>query len=124
VVFAPRNPAEFVRVLRPGGLVIVVTPRHGHLAEIAGRTGMLSIEPGKDERLTESMQEFFAPAQSLQLDVELALNGRDIADVAFMGPAGHHLVRSTLLASTAGETSVQATAKFMISVFIAPEQSS
>lgn len=121
VVFAPRNPPEFARVLRPGGRVIVVTPRNGHLKEIADRTGMLSIEPGKDERLAESMQEFFTPADSVELDVELTLNGRDIADVAFMGPAGHHLERSALLASTAAESSVRATAKFTLSVFTSPE---
>ncbi|MCZ9880440.1 putative RNA methyltransferase [Arthrobacter sp. B2a2-09] len=124
VVFAPRNPLEFARVLRPGGRAIVVTPRDGHLGEIAERTGMLSIEPGKDERLAESMQEFFNLADTIQLDVDLKLDGRDIADVAFMGPAGHHLERSALLASTAAETSVHATAKFTISVFTAPEKGS
>jgi 23S rRNA (guanine745-N1)-methyltransferase len=124
VVFAPRNPREFARVLRPAGRAIVVTPRDGHLAEIAERTGMLRIEPGKEERLAGSMQEFFTPGNSVQLDVALTLTGRDIADVAFMGPAGHHLERSDLLASTAGETSVRATAKFALNVFTAPEAGS
>lgn len=124
VVFAPRNPPEFARVLRPGGRVIVVTPRAGHLEEIAERTGMLGIEAGKEERLAESMQEFFALADVIHLDVDLTLDGPDIANVAFMGPAGHHLERSALLAATATERSVHATAKFTVSVFTAPERSS
>ncbi|HKU30739.1 MAG TPA: SAM-dependent methyltransferase, partial [Arthrobacter sp.] len=117
VVFAPRHPAEFARVLRPSGRVIVVTPRPGHLAEIAQRTGMLAIEPGKDERLSESMREFFVQEESHGLDIELMLSARDVADAAFMGPAGHHLERSTLLASMDGEGAVQATAKFTVTAF-------
>src|SRR5699024_8295535 len=34
VVFAPRNPAEFQRVLAPGGQGIVLTPPAGHLDEL------------------------------------------------------------------------------------------
>jgi 23S rRNA (guanine745-N1)-methyltransferase len=124
VVFAPRNPPEFARVVRPGGRVVVVTPRNGHLAEIAERTGMLGIEAGKEERLAESMQEFFTLADIIHLDVDLTLDGKDIANAAFMGPAGHHLERSALLAATATERSVHATAKFTVSVFTAPERSS
>ena len=55
VVFAPRNAPEFARVLRPGGRLVVVTPRPGHLAEVAGQAGMLGIEPAKDERLAASL---------------------------------------------------------------------
>lgn len=124
VVFAPRNPPEFARVVRPGGRVIVVTPRTGHLEDIAERTGMLGIEAGKEERLAETMQEFFTLADAMHLDVDLTLDGQDIANVAFMGPAGHHLERSALEASTATEGSVHATAKFTLSVFTAPERSS
>ena len=59
VIFAPRNAAEFARVLRPGGRLVVVTPRPGHLAAIAGQTGMLGIEAGKDDRLAESLAGHF-----------------------------------------------------------------
>lgn len=117
VVFAPRNPAEFARVLRPGGSLIVVTPRPGHLAEIAGRTGMLGIEDGKEERLMDSMRDHFDSGRSRTLDLSLTLTGPEVADLAFMGPAGHHLQREELAELAMLEASVNATAKFRISEF-------
>ncbi|MGR0159908.1 methyltransferase domain-containing protein [Paenarthrobacter nitroguajacolicus] len=118
VVFAPRNPAEFARVLRPGGSLIVVTPRPGHLAEIADRTGMLSIEEGKEERLADSMRGHFDSTRSFSLDLPLTLSGPEVADLAFMGPAGHHLQRGQLSELATLEGSVATTAKFRISEFI------
>lgn len=117
VVFAPRNPAEFARVLRPGGSLIVVTPRPGHLAEIAARTGMLGIEEGKEERLAESMKGFFGSGTSQSLDLPLLLSGQETADLAYMGPAGHHLQRGELAELAALEGPVSTTAKFRISEF-------
>lgn len=118
VVFAPRNAAEFARVLRPGGRLIVVTPRPGHLAEIAGQTGMLGIEPAKDERLTASLAGHFRSCQGRELDLALDLAPADVANLALMGPAGHHLDRGALSARVAGlppRTAVSA--RFRISVF-------
>ncbi|MGO4804973.1 methyltransferase domain-containing protein [Arthrobacter sp. 2MCAF15] len=118
VVFAPRNAPEFARVLRPGGRLVVVTPRPGHLAEVAGQAGMLGIEPGKDERLVASLGQHFAPVESRDLDLPLSLSPRDVANLAFMGPAGHHLDRAALGALEASlpeRTAVSA--RFRISVF-------
>jgi 23S rRNA (guanine745-N1)-methyltransferase len=120
VVFAPRNAPEFARVLRPGGRLVVVTPRPGHLDEIAGQAGLLGIEPAKDERLAMSLGQHFTPALSASrnLDLALFLNPRDVANLALMGPAGHHLDRAALAALEAGlpaRTSVSA--RFRISVF-------
>ncbi|WP_159699492.1 methyltransferase domain-containing protein [Arthrobacter sp. 18067] len=117
VVFAPRNPAEFARVLRPGGKLVIVTPRPGHLAEIAARTGMLGIEEGKEERLAETMRGHFGSGTSQSLDIPLLLSGREVADVAFMGPAGHHLLPGQLSELAGLDGSVSTTAKFRISVF-------
>ncbi|CAH0326104.1 putative RNA methyltransferase [Microbacterium sp. Bi128] len=118
VVFAPRNAPEFARVLRPGGRLVVVTPRPGHLAEVAGPAGMLGIEPAKDERLAASLGQHFAPVAASDLDLALTLGPRDVANLAYMGPAGHHLDRAALVALEAAlpeRTSVSA--RFRISVF-------
>ena len=118
VVFAPRNAPEFARVLRPGGRLVVVTPRPGHLEEVAGLSGMLGIEPAKDERLAASLGEHFAPGETRDLDLALTLSPRDVANLAYMGPAGHHLDRAALAALEAAlpdRTSVSA--RFRISVF-------
>ncbi|NQD86849.1 methyltransferase domain-containing protein [Paenarthrobacter sp. CM16] len=115
VVFAPRNPAEFGRVLRPGGKLIVVTPRPGHLAEIADRTSMLGIEEGKEERLVDSMKGHFTLTRTYGLDVPMELTGRQMGDLAYMGPAGHHLGQQGEVNEPSG--SVATLAKFRISVF-------
>ena len=118
VVFAPRNAAEFARVLRPGGRLVVVTPRPGHLEEVAGQAGMLGIEAAKDERLVASLGGQFSVFSADNLDVPLLLSPGDVTRLALMGPAGHHLDRGALASLAAGlppRTAVSA--RFRISVF-------
>lgn len=123
VVFAPRNAAEFARVLRPGGRLIVVTPRSGHLAEIAGQTGMLGIEPAKEERLASSLGDHFAPHSTQELDLELGLVPADVGNLALMGPAGHHLDPAALDAIiTTLPPLTRVSARFRISVFVPREE--
>ncbi|MFF1254268.1 methyltransferase domain-containing protein [Pseudarthrobacter sp. NPDC058329] len=118
VIFAPRNAKEFARVLRPAGRLAVVTPRRGHLAAIAAVTGMLAIEEGKETRLTEAMGSHFDTETSTDVDIPLALTRRQAADLAYMGPAGHHLQRSDLLARLEGQPEpVRAEANFRLTVF-------
>ncbi|MEC5181052.1 methyltransferase domain-containing protein [Arthrobacter sp. CG_A4] len=118
VVFAPRNAAEFARVLRPGGRLVVVTPRPGHLAEVAGQTGMLGIEPAKDERLTAALEGSFTALTTNDLDLQLSLGPDDVARLALMGPAGHHLDRGSLASLTAGLPPLtHVSARFRLSVF-------
>jgi 23S rRNA (guanine745-N1)-methyltransferase len=119
VVFAPRNAAEFGRVLKPSGRLVVVTPRPGHLAEIAGQAGMLGIEAEKDERLADALTGHFELLSAQDIDVALGLSPQDVANLALMGPAGHHTDRLALTARLAGLPAVTAvTGKFRISVFL------
>jgi 23S rRNA (guanine745-N1)-methyltransferase len=119
VVFAPRNAAEFARVLKPSGRLIVVTPRHGHLAEIASQAGLLGIEPAKDERLADALTGHFELLSAQDVDVALGLSPQDVSNLALMGPAGHHTDRVALAARLTGFPAVTAvSAKFRISVFV------
>ncbi len=118
VVFAPRNPAEFARILKPGGPLVVVTPLPGHLAEIVRDTGMLGIAEDKESALIQSMSESFELVERREVVVPLQLSPADVGNVALMGPAGHHLDPSELgkrLAHLPAHTA--ATAAFRISVF-------
>jgi 23S rRNA (guanine745-N1)-methyltransferase len=61
-VFAPRNAEEFARILVPSGALLVVTPTPGHLRELVGPLGLISIDPLKQERLDGKFAPLFAPA--------------------------------------------------------------
>lgn len=118
VVFAPRNPPEFARVLRPTGRLVVVTPRDGHLAEIAAITGMLAIEEGKNVRLAAAMGHHFDLEAASDVDIPLALTRSEAADLAFMGPAGHHLARRDIVERLEDrQEPVRTEAKFRLLVF-------
>jgi 23S rRNA (guanine745-N1)-methyltransferase len=122
VVFAPRNAAEFARVLKPTGRLIVVTPRAGHLGEIASRAGMLGIDPGKDDRLADALAGRFSPLSTQDIDVDLSLSPGDVANLALMGPAGHHTDRATLTERLAGlPQTTRVSARFRISIFVPSE---
>lgn len=118
VIFAPRNAAEFARVLKPEGRLVVVTPRPGHLAAIARQAGMLGIQPDKDAALAASMEGHFRLEGSQAVTIELGLTRTDVRNVALMGPAGHHLAAEQLAAAVQGlPDATEATAEFTISTF-------
>ena len=118
VIFAPRNAAEFARVLRPDGRLVVVTPRAGHLASLAAQTGMLAIEDEKDARLAESLAGHFIPESTLDVDIRMKLTPAEMADLAFMGPAGHHLDRAAIAAKLdRPDQASEVDALFRITVF-------
>jgi 23S rRNA (guanine745-N1)-methyltransferase len=89
-VFAPRNGPQFHRVLRPGGLLVVVTPAADHLAELGTAAGLLSVDPHKAQRLAGTLGDAFDLLEATPLRHPLALAPADMARVVGMGPAGHH----------------------------------
>ncbi|MBA1835495.1 SAM-dependent methyltransferase [Corynebacterium wankanglinii] len=102
VVFAPRNPAEFARVLVEGGEAVMLVADQGHLDELREPLGILGVEDGKIERLIAQSEGHLVPAADPEL-IEYPMQlGRDaIAAQVGMSPSARHLDADVLQARLA-----------------------
>ncbi|WP_018295859.1 methyltransferase domain-containing protein [Corynebacterium lubricantis] len=99
VVFAPRNPAEFARVLSDSGQVIVLTADKGHLDELREPLGILSVEDGKVDRMLEQAQGYLAPVQDPEfIEFPITLDRASIAAQVGMSPSARHIEPGELAA--------------------------
>ncbi|WBB56436.1 putative RNA methyltransferase [Verrucosispora sp. WMMD573] len=89
-VFAPRNGAEFRRVLAPGGRLLVVTPAADHLTELVSALGLLRVDPAKADRVAASLAGHFTEESTTVHRQELTLSGPEIATLVGMGPSAWH----------------------------------
>jgi 23S rRNA (guanine745-N1)-methyltransferase len=117
-VFAPRNGAEFARVLRPDGTLVVVTPGPDHLGELVGALGLLRVDPAKQDRLAASLGARFTPRSSTVLERALRLDHGEVATLVGMGPSAWHADPGEL-AGRIGALGppVEATAQVRLSVY-------
>ncbi|MEU2965929.1 putative RNA methyltransferase [Streptomyces ardesiacus] len=96
-VFAPRNPAEFHRVLRATGRLIVVRPTGRHLAQLRGRLpAMVTIDPAKEQRLHRALNPFFEVVVTEQVEYSASLSRLDVLDLVAMTPSARHVSRADL----------------------------
>lgn len=92
VIFAPRNPAEFARVLRDEGEVIVLTPQQGHLDELREPLGILGVEDGKVDRLLEQARGHLEQVgESELIEFPMRLDREAIAAQVGMSPSARHI---------------------------------
>lgn len=89
-VFAPRNMAEFARVLASGGLLVVVTPTASHLAELRADYGLVGIEDDKDARLQRSAVGVFEPVARVGVEYRAGATASQVRDLIAMGPNAFH----------------------------------
>lgn len=89
-VFAPRNPAEFVRFLRADGTLVTVTPASDHLTELHAAGLLLGMQPDKLAKLDESLEPHFDLADRSRLRYTVELDTAAARDLTSMGPSGHH----------------------------------
>jgi 23S rRNA (guanine745-N1)-methyltransferase len=101
-VFAPRNPAEFHRILRPGGRLIVTRPTGGHLAQLHRQVErMVSIDPVKEQRLHRALDPYFEAVNTERIAYATPLTPREAVDLVLMSPSARHLTIDDLDHDTA-----------------------
>lgn len=116
-VFAPRNVDEYARVLRPGGLAVVVTPGDTHLTELRS-AGMLEVQGQKLAQLQAQMTpRFGALEQTTPVTAGVAVDAALAADLVFMGPAGHHHEHDALRKSLEAREVSQVTVHLDVSLW-------
>lgn len=90
-VFAPRNLADFARVLRPGGRLLVVVPRTDHLAELRETHGLLKVAQDKADSLIAELDGWSLVSRE-SVTAQLDLPAEAVADLIWMGPNAFHSV--------------------------------
>lgn len=115
VIFAPRNAAEFARILKPKGQVIVLTADTGHLAELREPLGIIDVEAGKVDRMIEQAAGHLKPVGERDLvEFEMLLDQKSIASQIGMSPSARHIKPEALaerIAALSEQMKVTARAK-------------
>lgn len=123
-VFAPRNGAEFHRVLRPDGVLIVVTPAAHHQTEIIEELGLLTVDARKADRVADAVGDRFTPAGTWPLEIPLRLTRAEVGSLVGMGPSAWHTDPETLRGRIAAlPEPITVTAAFEIRLFDARPES-
>jgi 23S rRNA (guanine745-N1)-methyltransferase len=89
--FAPRNAAEFARVLRPAGLVVAVVPTDAHLRELRTALPMLAIGADKLARTVAQLAPAFTLVRETVLEYAMILTPDEAVDLVRMTPSAHHI---------------------------------
>ncbi|MCG2622157.1 methyltransferase domain-containing protein [Arthrobacter sp. I2-34] len=117
-VFAPRNAAEYARVLAPGGHLLVVTPAPGHLAQLRDVLPLLAIGEDKAAKLAETLSGHFVETAATEVSAPLELDADGVEQLVLMGPNAHHTDATAIRAALAGTALPLAVeARFTLSVF-------
>ena len=118
-VFSPRNGQETARVLRPGGVLVVVTPGPDHLAGLVDVLGGLQVDATKDSRLAAALEPHLTPVDRTERRWGLALSRADAARAVAMGPSARHLADLDARVAALPEP-VRATASIVVSRYRRP----
>jgi 23S rRNA (guanine745-N1)-methyltransferase len=115
-VFAPRNSAEFARVVGPGGLLVTVVPNEAHLRELRAAFPLLGIGADKRARLERQFGDTFRLEREESVTYRMRLAGESLADLMRMTPSYWHL-DAAALARAAATPACHVTASFVALCF-------
>lgn len=101
-IFAPRQPAEFARVLTPDGRLLVIVPLPDHLVELRTALDLLDVGADKEERLYESLSPHFRLVSRQECRGALHLHAAAVHDAVSMGPNAFHQDPAALAARIQG----------------------
>lgn len=87
-VFAPRNAAEFERILQPGCTLVVAVPTPRHLKELRERHDLLDVPGDKVDSVIRAFPGWRASAWTEEY--QIALDEEQAADLIGMGPNAFH----------------------------------
>ncbi len=115
-IFAPRNSAEFGRVLRPAGRLVVVIPTARHLGELRALVPLLAVQADKRRAVEAGLEPLFRLVAAERLALTLRLNGAAIQDLVAMTPNAW-FVPATHQARLAETAQMAVTAEFEVLQF-------
>jgi 23S rRNA (guanine745-N1)-methyltransferase len=117
-VFAPRNPTEFHRILRPDGALLVVSPTARHLQEVVRPLQLLAVDDDKTRQIDSLFAERFELVDRVEHEIGLPLSHPAVETLVRMGPSARHRSSADIrgrLASLADPVPV--TASFTVSIY-------
>ena len=90
-LFAPRNPAEFSRVMQVGGLLLIVIPTASHLHQLRQHFNLIGLRDNKRAEIIAQLQPDFALVATQTIGYSLILYQPDLTHLVQMTPNYRHL---------------------------------